>query len=259
MAPSKNGPNDAILAPPQASISQPKNIAKEDINKLPIIAWKGPVKVLETRDEMRSAVRTILTESNNSSPSMVGFDTETRPSFVKGEWFPTALVQIAAVNTVYLFRICKLQNDKLAPLIPLLESPVVFKVGVSIVPDVRELLKIQHFVPKAFQEITRITRQLDYVPQGLRGLAALLLHGRISKGKQMTNWEKHTLTFPEVTYAATDAWIGRQLYTVVSRQQQEQQLPTLPEMINDFQARKRRNKSSPNGNNHRSHNGTKRL
>ena len=229
MAPSKNDPLDV----PEASISsQPKNIEKKEINQLPIIAWKGPVQVLESRDEMQRAVRTILTESSNSSPSILGFDTETRPSFVKGEWFPPALVQIATVDTVYLFRIAKLEgNDKLSPLIPLFESPLLFKVGVSIAHDVRELLKIQHFCPRAFQEITRMSRQLNYVPQGLRGLAALLLHGRISKAKQMTNWEKQHLTFPEITYAATDAWIGRELYTIVSRQQEEQQLPTLPEIV----------------------------
>ena len=228
MAPSKNDPLDV----PEASISQPKNIEKKEINQLPIIAWKGPVQVLESRDEMQRAVRTILTESSNSSPSILGFDTETRPSFVKGEWFPPALVQIATVDTVYLFRIAKLEgNDKLCPLIPLFESPLLFKVGVSIAHDVRELLKIQHFSPRAFREITHMTRQLNYVPQGLRGLAALLLHGRISKAKQMTNWEKHHLTFPEITYAATDAWIGRELYTIVRRQQEEQQLPTLPEIV----------------------------
>jgi hypothetical protein len=90
--------------------SQPKNVPKEEINKLPIVAWKGPVQVLETRDEMQRAIRTILTESTDCSPSTLSFDTETCPSFVKGEWFPATLVHIATVNTAYLFRICKLRE-----------------------------------------------------------------------------------------------------------------------------------------------------
>lgn len=88
---------------------------------------------------MQRAVRTILThiltESTDCSPSILGFDTETCPSFVKGAWFPATLVQIATVDTVYLFRICKLRgSDKLSPIIPLPES-CALKVGVSIAHD----------------------------------------------------------------------------------------------------------------------------
>jgi hypothetical protein len=121
------------------------------------------------------------------------------------------------------------------------------KVGVSIAHDLHELLNIQHFVPRAFHEITLITRQLAHVPRRTSGtggtLAQAIQMAESTRQKKMTNWEKHHLTFPERRYAATDAWIALELFTVVSkcRKRQEQNVPTLPEnySIQALQARKR--------------------
>jgi ribonuclease D len=167
---------------------------------------------------MERAASDILKKSTISESTALGFDTETRPTYKKGEWYPTSLVQIVTVNSVYLFRISKLKRDKLSPLIPLLESPKFHKVGVSIGNDVWDLLQIQQFKPCAFYEVSAITKQCGYEQGGLRALEALLLHGRISKSRQMTRWDEGALSKDEVTYAATDAWAGLELYRIAMEQ-----------------------------------------
>ena len=182
----------------------PRSIAKAEINELPLIAWEGPVSVLETIEEMEAAAARLMEES------ILGFDTETRPAFKKGESYPPALVQLATATEVVLFRISKVKT--LAPLIPLLESPEVIKAGVAIRDDVKELRAMEMFSPAGLVEITDLTVPLGYENRGLRPLAGLLLGGRISKAAQVSNWARPELSEKQIRYAATDAWISRELY-----------------------------------------------
>jgi ribonuclease D len=142
--------------------------------------------------------------------SHLGFDTETRPTFKKGQYYPPALIQLATESCVYLFRISKTKT--LEPLIPILESEEILKTGVAIKDDVKELFAINEFRPGGFVEITEITKKLGYENRGLRALAALMLGGRISKGAQVSNWARPDLDNKQIRYAATDAWISRELY-----------------------------------------------
>eukprot|EP00039_Didymoeca_costata_P017056 m.313316 g.313316 ORF g.313316 m.313316 type:complete len:208 (-) comp16488_c0_seq7:2510-3133(-) len=184
---------------------QSKKISKAKINELPLISWKGDIRVLETKQSMEEAVRELQGEKH------LGFDTETRPAFKKGQFYPPSLIQLATETCVYLFRINKTKT--LAPLLPLLESPDIIKTGVGIEADVKELLVIQRFKPAGFIEVTDVTSELGYENKGLRALAALLLGGRVSKGAQMTNWARAELEQRQIRYAATDAWISRELYS----------------------------------------------
>lgn len=183
---------------------QPIRIGKEAINALPLIFWDGPVQVIEQLDEMHSVVARLMNESH------LGFDTETRPSFKKGEYHPPALVQLATADCVYLFRISKVNT--LEALKPLFESEDILKTGVAIRDDVKELRAMETFSPAGFVEITDITSQKKIENKGLRALAALLMGGRISKGAQVSNWAKQELDEKQIRYAATDAWISRELY-----------------------------------------------
>ena len=145
-----------------------------------------------------------------ASCTHLGFDTETRPTFKKGQYYPPALIQLAAEDCVYLFRICKI--DTLDPLLPLLESNDILKSGVAIKDDVKELQAVHQFQPAGFIEITDLTVKLGYENRGLRALAGLLMGGRISKGAQVSNWAREDLDEKQLRYAATDAWISRELY-----------------------------------------------
>ncbi len=169
-----------------------------------MIGWDGPVEILETAEAMADAVARLENETH------LGFDTETRPSFRKGEYYPPALIQLATQKTVYLFRINK--TNTLAPLLPILESPDIIKSGVAIKDDVKELRAVEDFTPAGFAEITELTVKLGYENRGLRPLAALLMGGRISKAAQVSNWARAELDDKQVRYAATDAWISRELY-----------------------------------------------
>lgn len=181
-----------------------RKISKAEINELPLIAWEGEIQILESADEMEAAASILANESH------LGFDTETRPSFKKGDYYPPALIQLATEHCVYLFRIS--ETETFDPLLPILESPDILKTGVAIKDDVKELRAMEDFTPNGFVEIADITVKLGYENRGLRALAGLLLQGRISKAAQVTNWARPKLDNKQVRYAATDAWISREIY-----------------------------------------------
>ena len=185
-------------------ISCKGSISKEAINALPLIQWTGPTFVLNTLEEFEAAAHAL------QKCTILGFDTETRPSFKKGEHYPTALVQLASESTVYLFRLKKATH--LQALRPLFESEHIIKTGVAIHDDLKALQKLCPFTAASFVEITQLTKKLGYQSKGLRALAALLLGGRISKAAQVSNWARRELEPKQITYAATDAWISRKLY-----------------------------------------------
>lgn len=165
--------------------------------------------MLEDLDSMVAAVEELKKER------ILGFDTETRPSFKKGQVFPPALVQLATSHAVYLFRICKTKT--LQPLVPVLESESIIKTGVAIRDDIKELRSMEDFEPGGFIEVTTLTSKLGYVNKGLRALAGLIMEGRISKAAQVSNWAKEKLEPKQSLYAATDAWVSRELYVRASK------------------------------------------
>ena len=181
-----------------------RKISKAEINELPLIAWEGEIQILESSEEMEAAAAVLANESH------LGFDTETRPSFKKGDYHPPALIQLATEQCVYLFRISK--TETFDPLVPILESHDILKTGVAIKDDVKELRAMEDFTPGGFVEIADITVKLGYENRGLRALAGLLLKGRISKAAQVSNWARPELDNKQVRYAATDAWISREIY-----------------------------------------------
>jgi ribonuclease D len=182
-----------------------RKISKAEINELPLIAWEGEIKILETIEAMEAAVAELARETH------LGFDTETRPTFKKGDYYPPALIQLATSSCVYLFRISK--TETFEPLLPILESPEILKTGVAIKDDVKELRAMEDFNPAGFVEIADITVKLGYENRGLRALAGLLLNGRISKAAQVSNWARPELDSKQIRYAATDAWISREIYS----------------------------------------------
>ncbi|MFU8847580.1 MAG: 3'-5' exonuclease [Opitutales bacterium] len=181
-----------------------KKISKAEINELPLIQWEGDIRILSTLEDMREAVEALQDQSH------LGFDTETRPTFKKGQYYPPALIQLASFDCVYLFRIS--QTKTLDPILPLLESDAILKTGVAIKDDVKELRAVQDFKPAGFIEIADLTKKLGYENRGLRALTGLLMGGRISKAAQVSNWARPELDQKQIRYAATDAWVSRELY-----------------------------------------------
>jgi ribonuclease D len=203
--------------PNQATPSNTRRISKAEINELPLIAWEGRVKILDTIETMEAAAEKLAKESH------LGFDTETRPSFRKGEYYPPALIQLANADCVYLFRIHRIKT--LDPLRAVLEAPDILKTGVAIADDVKELRAMEDFQPAGFFEIAELTKKLGYENRGLRALSALLMNGRISKAAQVTNWAREVLDEKQIRYAATDAWISREIYLRALAEEQKQMAP----------------------------------
>ena len=190
-----------------------KKISKAELNELPLIQWEGDVRILNTEEQMLEVADSLMNCTH------LGFDTETRPTFKKGQYYPPALIQLAGPDCVYLFRISKIQS--LDPVLPILESKEILKTGVAIKDDVKELRAMQEFEPGGFVEITEITKKLGYENHGLRALAGLLMGGRISKGAQVSNWARPELDGKQIRYAATDAWVSRDLYVRAVAEQAE--------------------------------------
>jgi ribonuclease D len=181
-----------------------RTISKEDINLLPIRRYEGPVRLVATREEMEHAAADFAGER------VVGFDTETRPSFRVGESHPPALAQVATAHAVYLFQLQRM--DFAGVLQPLLSSHRTVKTGIGLGEDLRHLRKTFAFEPAAIVDLGAVARRQGLEKSGVRPLAALFLGIRIPKGAKTTNWATRQLSPQQVAYAATDAWACREIY-----------------------------------------------
>ncbi len=181
-----------------------RRMTKDEINACPVTRWEGPVELVRSAGELAAAVRALEQES------VLGFDTETRPAFTKGRKYSPSLLQLAAADRVFLFQLRRCGPAK--PLLALLADPGIVKAGVSLAYDLRELQSLAPFQPAGFAGLGRMARQRGIKNQGLRGLAAVLLGIRISKSAQTSNWARDELSRRQIRYAATDAWVGREIY-----------------------------------------------
>lgn len=179
-------------------------LSKEEINLLPIQAWEGPVVLVREEKTLADALEKLRQEP------VLGFDTETRPTFTKGKTCRPALIQLATADTAYLIQLTHLPFSE--DIAELLSSPRVLKVGVAIHDDMKALARIHPFQADGVVDLAVMARARGIQAQGLRTLAANLLGVRISKSAQCSNWENHELTPQQIKYAATDAWVGRELY-----------------------------------------------
>jgi len=179
-------------------------LSKTEINSLPLRYYNGAIRIIQTAEQAKNACAILIKEK------VLGFDTETRPAFKKGQSYLPSLLQLAGTKVVYLFQLsqCGLTDS----IIILLSNVNIIKSGVAINQDLTELQQILNFEPAGFVDLGDIARSKGLPHHGLRGLAAYLLKFRISKSGRTSNWSANQLTKKQIKYAATDAWVGRELY-----------------------------------------------
>lgn len=181
-----------------------RRLSCEEINAMPLCHYEGQVQVIRSLDDWKQALPDLR------SADLLGFDTETRPSFRKGRRNSPALIQLATGNAVYLVQLAFLPFGP--HIVEVLANPDQVKAGVGIRDDMRDLAKVYDFEPAGLVDLGGVARAHKLPSQGLRTLAANFFGWRISKGSQCSNWSLMELTPRQIAYAATDAWIGRLIF-----------------------------------------------
>ena len=184
------------------------NICKDDINLLPLEKYEGSVVLVDRRDQLKGAFERINKEK------FVGFDTETKPVFVKGETNEVSLLQIALPDAVYLIRIH--QTGLGDEIIGFFENEQIQKLGVGLRDDLIFLRRIKEFTPAGLVELNELVNKINIEANGLRKLTAIILGFRISKNAQVSNWEAPVLNEKQIIYAATDAWVCLEMFKKLS-------------------------------------------
>ena len=185
------------------------SIPKPQLAQLPMAKFHGHIIVIDRPEQVDESIA-ILRESE-----IIGFDTETRPSFKKGALNEVALLQLAVPGTCFLFRINRI--GMLPQIIDLLQDPECLKVGLSIHDDFLNLHRIAEFSPEGFIDLQAYVKKFHIADNSLTRIHAILYGERVSKGQRLTNWEAETLTESQKEYASLDASACIRIYTTLSR------------------------------------------
>ena len=186
----------------------PSRISKEAINELPLVRFEGKIHVVRDVAGLQAAAEKLR------ASQVIGFDVESRPTFRKGDNHPVALLQLATDHDAFLIQLRPI--DDLGPIRDLMEDASIAKTGVALRDDIKKLAEKHPFEPNNFVELDAMASKLGIVTTGLRSLAAIFLESRISKGAQLSNWERRKLTPAQLFYAATDAWVSRAIHQAMA-------------------------------------------
>ncbi|OGR87936.1 MAG: hypothetical protein A3A86_04385 [Elusimicrobia bacterium RIFCSPLOWO2_01_FULL_60_11] len=172
--------------------------------KLAIRIYEGPIHLVSSSHDLALAVQVIRGEK------VVGLDTETRPAFRKGESYLPCLVQIAVASGAYLFQLKRMDFSR--ALTEILENPSLIKAGIGLADDIKSLKKVFPFQPQNLLDLSLAAQSQGFEQSSVRSLAAQLLGFRVSKSTSTSNWAANQLTPKQIAYAATDAWVCRELF-----------------------------------------------
>ena len=184
-------------------------ISNEQTALLPAVEFRGEIRIVEHERDIAAACKTLAEQP------VIGFDTETRPSFRPGVTFRVSLLQLSTPTVCYLFRLNKIPLAK--PILQLLEDRRVLKIGADVAGDLRSLRQIRHFRDGGFVDLQGIAPEWGIGEKSLRKLSAIVLGRRVSKAQRLSNWEAATFTDKQQLYAATDALVCTRIYEQLLR------------------------------------------
>ncbi|MFI3330962.1 MAG: 3'-5' exonuclease [Rikenellaceae bacterium] len=181
-----------------------KSITNDALAQLPIGFFEQEIVVVENLEDAVTACEDL------SRYSVIGFDTETKPSFKAGVSHKIALLQLSSESKCYLFRLSQMALEK--PILKLLGNKEIIKVGAAVRDDIKGLKALRQFTHASFIDLQSIVSDYGIEDLSLRKLAAITMGIRISKAQRLSNWEANTLTLMQQRYAATDAWVSLMIY-----------------------------------------------
>lgn len=180
-------------------------ISKELLHALPIAAFPGEIRLVDRFDQVDAAIQYLRQQP------VIGFDTETKPSFSTTVNHTVALVQLSTADVCYLFRLNLIGMP--TALVHLLNDPNVLKIGLSLRDDFRALSPRAVISQHGFIDLQIFVKKMGIEETSLTKLFAIIFGQRISKSKRLSNWEANPLTDAQQLYAATDAWACYEIYT----------------------------------------------
>ena len=181
-----------------------KSITREEIAGFDKEEFTGRIIIVDTPDKADRAIKYL------SGFNDLGFDTETRPNFKKGNLNNMALIQLATNDRCYLFRINRI--GFLPSLVRLLSNANIRKIGLSLKDDFTGMSRQMKFIPQSFIDLQKIVSEHNIADIGLQKVYAILFQKKISKGQQLSNWEAEILSDAQQKYAALDAWACLKIY-----------------------------------------------
>ncbi len=197
-----------------------ESITLEELGKLDYVSFPGKIQVIDgVGAEFNRAVTYLR------SQKIIGFDTETRPCFGPNQpRYDVSLLQLSGPNKAFLFRLNKTGMHR--RLCNLLSDNRIVKVGAAIHDDIRGLQKLRDFKADGFVDLQKIVGEYGIRDKSVKKMSAIILGFRISKTQQLSNWETETLSEQQCMYAATDAWVCREMYLKLMRSEKN----PLPEL-----------------------------
>lgn len=184
-------------------------ISKEQIATLPTAVFPGRIIVVQTEKEAIKAASFL------EQHAVIGFDTETRPSFKKGLIRMIALMQLSTEDTCFLFRLNLIDIPEC--LSHILINPEIKKIGLSLKDDFSAIRKRMQLEPKNFIELQAFVKKFGIEDNGLQRIYAILFGEKISKSQRLSNWEADILSEAQQKYASLDAWACLQIYNKLIR------------------------------------------
>ena len=190
-----------------------ESITPQEIEKLEYASFPGKIYVIDSVGaEFNRAIAYLR------SQKVIGFDTETRPTFTPSQpRYGVALLQLSGPDKAFLFRVnCMGMHRRLCNL---LASDKIIKVGAAIHDDIKGLQRLKEYVPAGFVDLQKIVCEWGIRDKSVKKMAAIIMGIRISKSQQLSNWEAERLSDAQALYAATDAWVCREMYLRLMREE----------------------------------------
>lgn len=181
-----------------------ESISNEDVAALPAVQYDGDIVVVDTPQSLSDACQHLAQQS------IIGFDTETRPSFTAGVVNKVALLQLYGGGKCFLIRLNRVQISK--ALTDILHNPEILKIGAAVKNDIAGLNKLRHFTAGGFIDLQDIVEKYNIKDKSLRKISGIVLGRKVSKAQRLSNWEAKLLTPQQQLYAATDAWVCVEIY-----------------------------------------------